>query len=257
MPNENDLNFAEASAIAYRIREELARRRMSRQGLADKARISISTLEKALAGKRAFTLATIIRLEQALDTDLRGELRATPARSSAALSAATPSLAPAHLGAYARPTVKWIEGDYLTLRPSFRDSDALFAYITTIGWDDDAGHLIFEETRRSDFVFAQHGNVSMPHFSGHIYLVVNDEGQHRLTILGRPTSDKALYGLLTTLQVGAGSQLVPVSCPIAFIKVADPEVATVGIIAAHHPSYDIYRQRLSIATGDDFAHFRL
>lgn len=250
MPNENDPNFAETGAIAYRIREELARRRMSRQGLADKARISISTLEKALAGKRAFTLATIIRLEEALEANLRSH----PVEVA---HVALPSFAPAHLGAYARPYVKWIEGDYLTLRPSFRDRNALFAYITTIAWDDDAGHLVFEETRRTDPVFAQHGHVSMPHFSGHIYLIVNDEGQHRLTILGRPTSDRALYGLLTTLQVGAGSQLVPVSCPIAFMRVADPDVASVGIIAAHHPSYDIYRRKLSVATEDDFAHFRV
>src|SRR6187431_3722810 len=51
--------------------EELARRRLSRQQLAEMARISLSTLEKALSGRRPFTLATLVRLEQALGISLR------------------------------------------------------------------------------------------------------------------------------------------------------------------------------------------
>jgi len=43
-----DLSAEASAAIAIKVREELARRRLSRQGLADLARISLSTLEKAL-----------------------------------------------------------------------------------------------------------------------------------------------------------------------------------------------------------------
>ena len=60
------LTDEQSRVIATLIREELARRRISRQLLADQAKISISTLEKALSGRRPFTLATTIRLEQAL-----------------------------------------------------------------------------------------------------------------------------------------------------------------------------------------------
>lgn len=250
MTDDRELQAAEGREIAYRIREELARRRMSRQGLADAARISISTLEKVLSGKRAFTLATVIRLEEALGTRLRETAKAASPSSAA-------SLAPDHLGAYVRPAVKWIEGDYLTLRPSFRNPDAIFAYVTSIQWDEDVGHLIFQESRRTDPVFEQRGQVSMPHLSGHVYLVTNDDGQMRLTILGRPTSNKALYGILTTLQVGAGSQLVPMSCPVALVRTSDADKAAVGIIAPDHSEFEGYRQRLAIAIDDDFAHFRV
>ncbi|MEG1029520.1 MAG: helix-turn-helix transcriptional regulator, partial [Brevundimonas sp.] len=65
------MDDAEAQMIARRVREELARRRLSRQALADMARVSISTLEKALSGRRAFTLATVVRLEQALGVPLQ------------------------------------------------------------------------------------------------------------------------------------------------------------------------------------------
>jgi ribosome-binding protein aMBF1 (putative translation factor) len=76
MQAEDWLHEARAEEIARKVREELARRRISRQALADMARISISTLEKALSGRRAFTLATVIRLEEALGTTLRGQVAA-------------------------------------------------------------------------------------------------------------------------------------------------------------------------------------
>ena len=52
-----NLSDEHSRQVADQIREELARRRMSRKGLADQAKISISTLEKALSGRRPFTLA--------------------------------------------------------------------------------------------------------------------------------------------------------------------------------------------------------
>src|SRR5262245_32808386 len=68
----NELSAEGSQAVALIVREELARRRLSRQWLADQAKISLSTLEKALAGSRPFTLATVVRLEDALGTGLRG-----------------------------------------------------------------------------------------------------------------------------------------------------------------------------------------
>src|SRR2546427_8173232 len=67
----SQLSDVQSRAVAALIREEIARRRISRQRLADQAKISISTLEKALAGRRPFTLATTVRLEEALGVSLR------------------------------------------------------------------------------------------------------------------------------------------------------------------------------------------
>ena len=69
--SEKQLSSEQSRMVAATVREEIARRRMSRQQLADRARISISTLEKALSGRRPFTLATTIRLEEALGVTLR------------------------------------------------------------------------------------------------------------------------------------------------------------------------------------------
>src|SRR5580704_19681074 len=76
----SELSEAQSRELAAKVREELARRRMSRQRLANDAKISVSTLEKALSGSRPFTLATIIRLEEAL----RIKLRAPGAKDKAA-----------------------------------------------------------------------------------------------------------------------------------------------------------------------------
>ena len=125
--------------VANRLREEIARRRISRQGLAETARLSLSTLEKALSGRRPFTLATIVRLEEALGTPLRDT-------ALQELSNAAPSLAPETMGSYSRTAVQWIEGSYLTIRSSFGEEGALYAYRTLISWDEDAGHLVFAES---------------------------------------------------------------------------------------------------------------
>lgn len=119
---DSQLSERQNDTVATKIREEMARRRISRQYLADQAKISLSTLEKALSGHRPFTLATTIRLEEALGMRLRG-----------ADGHDNPPL-PSHghasedFGAYSRAAVGWIEGRYLTLRPSFGDPKAIFAH---------------------------------------------------------------------------------------------------------------------------------
>ena len=216
-------------AIAARVREELARRRSSRQRLADEARISISTLEKVLAGRRPFTLETLIRLEEALGVPLRAP-------------EATTSTAPESLGAYSRASVSWLEGDYLTLRPSFEDLNAVFAYQTTIEWRADASSLVFREAARLDTSFSQFGQVSLPNQSGHIYLATNDRGQFRLITLGRPTIRGEMFGLLSTLHSGDGGHLTPIAAPIAFLPIKGSLETKMGRIVPGDADFAVYAE---------------
>ncbi|MFC4293343.1 multiprotein-bridging factor 1 family protein [Sphingorhabdus arenilitoris] len=240
----------DADLVSQKIREEIARRRLSRQQLADMAKISLSTLEKALTGKRAFTLSTVIRIEEALSTSLRGKNTGVPAGMEG-----SGELAPFYLGSYSHEGIKWIEGQYLTIRPSFSNPDDVYSYIITIRWNDDASYLEFAETSREDANFEQTGRVSMPNLSGHIYLVTNDNGQYRLMVLGRPTIDGTLFGLLTTLQVGHGSQLVPVSSPVALVKYNRMAGAAIGSVKPGMPHYDSYRSLIDSALAKDYVRF--
>src|SRR5882724_6839046 len=150
-----DKQFSEGQSrqIAAVIREELARRRISRQQLADQAKLSISTLEKALGGRRPFTLATTVRLEEALGLSLRKGTDKGADKGADAIAAANGEVAPDSLGAYSRRAVSWIEGAYLTVRPSFSEKDSIYAYRTEIAWDAAASCLMFHEAERLDATF--------------------------------------------------------------------------------------------------------
>ena len=238
----------ESRAIAGMVREELARRRISRQRLADEARISISTLEKALSGRRALTLGTIVRIEEALGVALRKK----PAKPNSAPHSHN-SVAPDELGNYSRAAVAWIEGAYLTIRPSFGEKSAVYAYRTQIYWDEAQSSLAFRETERVDDEFKQFGAVSVPHQSGYIYLVTNRHGQYRLIIVARPTITGEMHGLIATLQAGRGAQLTPTSAPIVLVPIAGKSDVAFGRIASGHASYAKYRGLLRRTLDDSFA----
>lgn len=231
--------------FAQRIREELGRRRLTRQWLADEARISLSTLEKGLAGQRRFTTATLVRIEEALGIALRPRPRSDGGAGG---------IAPDELGAYARAAVRWLEGDYLTIRPAFGAEGAVYCYRTTIAWDEAVSRLVFRESERADAAYAQRGDLALPHQSGHIYLVTREQGQFRLTVLGRPTIAGALYGLLTTLQAPGGARLLPLSCPIVLLPAAGlPTPPVYGLLRPGEEGFAEASARLAAVEEEGFA----
>jgi transcriptional regulator with XRE-family HTH domain len=244
----SEQTYEGSESVALLVREELARRRLSRQWLADEAKVSLSTIEKALGGSRSFTLATVVRLEDALGTSLRGIRQAA--------EPAPKWFAPESMGAYARPAVEWLEGTYLTLRPSFSEPDAIFAYLTSILWDEAGGHLAFSEASRTDSEYEQKGFVSFPNVSGAIYLVTISEGQYRLALLNRPTA-AGLSGILLTLAAGQGAQLIPAAVPITLLATSRCADAEVGVIRAGHRCFAEYRDCVDRVTHHGYARFPL
>ncbi len=252
-------NFSEADGevLSHRVREELARRRMTRQALADASKISISTLEKVLAGRRAFTLGTIVRLEEGLGAKLLDRAASHSMHGSGGNGHAPDSTgtAPDGLGNYNRAAVSWLEGSYLTIRPSFGERGAVYAYRTDISWDEASSTLAFREQERTDKDYAQFGSVAVPHQSGHIYLVTNRHGQHRMIVVSRPTIHGDMHGLLTTLQSGRGAHLSPVATPIVMKPLKADAKAHYGRIPAGHASHAAYSALLRKTLADNFAAF--
>lgn len=227
--------------LAQLIRDELARRRMSRAQLATLARISLSSLEKALSGQRAFTSQLLVRIEDVLNLRLRS------------VAETQGQHAPDWLGSYARPAVGWIEGEYLTLRPSATSPDAIYGYRTEITWDIAASHLVFREHDRLDQDYTQAGAVSIPHQTGHIYLITNRHGQYRMAVLSRPSVKGEMFGILTTLQAGRGAALTPAAMPIALLPAATAEVQTsIGKIERDHVHYATYSSLLNRTLTDGY-----
>jgi transcriptional regulator with XRE-family HTH domain len=248
---DKQLSAEQSRQIADTVREEIARRRMSRQSLAELAKLSLSTLEKVLGGRRPFTLATTVRLEQALGVSLRNAAEAVPPPATVVNG----EVAPDGLGAYSRRAVAWIEGTYVTVRPSFGEKGAIFAYRTEIVWDTAASSLVFRESDRQDAAYTQFGEVAVPNQSGHIYLVTNRHGQHRLITVARPTISGEMYGIITTLLAGRGSLLTPVAAPIAYLPIKTVASPTFGRVSADDPNYAQYRRHLRRTTEEPFAMF--
>jgi transcriptional regulator with XRE-family HTH domain len=247
---DKQLSAEQSRQVAETIREEIARRRISRQSLAEQAKLSLSTLEKVLGGRRPFTLATTVRLEQALGVSLRKEqgapLAAVPTNGD---------VSPDGLGAYSRRSVEWLEGIYVTVRPSFGDKDAIYAYRTEIAWNAAVSSLVFREGERQDAAYTQFGEVAVPNQSGHIYLVTNRHGQHRLITVSRPRISGEMYGIITTLLAGRGSLLTPIAAPIALLPIKTIPSPTLGRISLADTNYAIYREHLRRTIDEPFALF--
>lgn len=262
MPLKDDWKLGEADGktAAAIVLEEIARRRMSRRHLADLSRISLSTLEKVLSGRRPFTLPTMVRIEEVLGVSLRPSPAIRPSRNgsgngnvSASELAGAGGIAPDEVGSYARATVAWLEGSYLTVRPSFGSPAAIYAYRTDIAWDEARSLLAFREAERIDSPFTQFGVVAVPHQSGHVYLVTNRHGQHRLVVVSKPTITGEMHGLLTTLKVGRGAQLTPISTPIVLAPMKAASEAAFGQIAPGHKAYSAYKALLARTLADEYA----
>ncbi len=247
---DKQLSAEQSRQVAETIREEIARRRISRQSLAEQAKLSLSTLEKVLGGRRPFTLATTVRLEQALGVSLRKAQDSAPA--------AVPvngDVSPDGLGAYSRRSVEWLEGVYVTVRPSFGEKDAIYAYRTEIAWDPAVSSLVFREGERQDAAYTQFGEVAVPNQSGHIYLITNRHGQHRLIMASLPRKAGEMYGIITTLLAGRGSLLTPIAAPIAFLPVRTIPSPTLGRISPDDANCAVYREHLRRTTDEPFALF--
>jgi hypothetical protein len=91
----------------------------------------------------------------------------------------------------------------VTVRPSFGEKGAIYAYRTEILWDEATSRLVFREAERLDAEFSQYGEVAVPNQSGHIYLVTNRHGQHWLITVSRPMISGEMYGVIATLLAGA------------------------------------------------------
>ena len=164
-------------------------------------------------------------------------------------------VSPDSLGAYSHRAVTWLEGTYVTVRPSFGDTETIYAYRTDIAWDAASSSLVFREGERLDAAYTQYGEVAVPNQSGHIYLVTNRHGQHRMIVVARPTIGGEMHGILTTLVSGKGAHLSPVATPIVLKQIRPGDIPSYGRIAPGHPAHPRYAALLGKTLDDQFATF--
>jgi hypothetical protein len=91
--------------------------------------------------------------------------------------------------------------------------------------------------------------------SGHVYLVTNRHGQHRLITVSRPMVTGEMYGVIATLLAGRGSLLTPIAAPIALLPVKNVPDAAYGRIAAGDARGALYLNHLQRVISEQFAMF--
>jgi len=95
----------------------------------------------------------------------------------------------------------------------------------------------------------------VPHQSGFIYLVIIKHGQHRVITVSRPTVAGEMYGIISTLRAGPGSQLTPIAAPIAYVPLRNVPKPSLGRVAPDDANYELYRKHLRRTVEEPFALF--
>ncbi len=154
--------------MVLKVREALARRRMTREALAEQAQVSGFNTRKGALGpalvyaaddgaRRGGRSASSFSMRAAVAMNTRADgVPAAAGRSRARSSR--------QLRARRRFLARRAVPDAAPL--VFADERAIFAYRTDIFWSDEASQLEFREAERLDHDYTQFGAVSVPHQSG-------------------------------------------------------------------------------------------
>jgi hypothetical protein len=219
------MDEVEKDRIVKAIRDYLARERMSREQFAFKTKLGKSTIDKLLIG--LFSERTLAIVEERTGTSFRS-------RGIIAEKAADA------LGGYVRADVGAYEGDFLFLRPSFRDADVIWAFAMNMAWDDTVPGLVL---RHADPNEPQVGTVAIPGALPYIYVQSTTGRSVQQLILSRMEQDLRSRGLLLTLGNVLANAYVPVAAPVVLIRQTSAADA-LGEIAPAHPKYQDYRADL-------------
>src|SRR5258705_12884943 len=102
--------------------------------------------------------------------------------------------------------------------------------------------MVLREGERQDAAYTQFGEDAVPNQSGHIYLVTNRHGQHRLITVSRPRISGEMYGIITTLLAGRGSLLTPIAAPIVFLPIKNIPAPSLGRGSLYCAQLSAYRE---------------
>jgi DNA-binding Xre family transcriptional regulator len=233
-----------------RIRLSLIEKKMTQAELADAADCHEKTIQNLLAGRtvRDQTLFDVCMVLGLDFDDLKlnwggGAPPGSPARDEPGQAGATTEIAPVYMGAYTRPAVDHYIGEYLTIRPAFTVPGMIIAYRTDITWDASWPSLLFEERNRPDAPFSHRGRLHIPPSSSFIHLVSLTKGAMRMIVVSQLDQTGMMRGLVTTLAKN-NATIAPVSAPIIYRRLEDPDAAAFGEITSGDAAFAEYDQTI-------------
>ena len=248
---------ADRSSALEMLRTAMVEKKLTQAELADAADCHEKTVQNLLQGKtvRHQTLFDVCMVLGLDFQTLRNQWDGPEASGEGPmdLMARGGPVAPTYMGAYTKAAVDHYIGSYLTVRPSFTDTEKIVAYKTDVVWDPEWPSLLFEESQRPDMPYSHRGRLYIPAASMFIHLVSLTKGAMRMVILSQLDQSGQMRGLITTLNK-QGAMFVPVSAPIVYIRTQDADSSALGEITSSHDSYADYKRLLRATLDDGYAH---
>jgi len=241
------------------IRTALVEKKMTQAELADAADCHEKTVQNMMAGRSVrdqtlFDVCMVLGLDY---TELKHAWSGASVSGPMELRGEGGAMAPVYMGAYTRAGVDHYIGSYLTLRPAFSKPEMIIAYRTQIIWDPSWPSLLFEEHDRPDANYQHRGRIYVPASSSFIHLVSLTKGAMRMVMVSQLDQAGHMRGLISTLN-RQGAMLLPVSAPLAYVKLAadqatDGAMTAYGQITPDNPAYAAYHAQLSDTVSEGYA----
>ena len=191
-----------------RIRDELDRRAWSQRRLADKALLGEATVFRLLKGD--YSTKTLRKVERALDLQLDDP------------PGGDVTVADMSVGGYVKQLYEYYCGEYLCVKPAFKDRGLYYTYRMDINWSDEKNCLIFQDFNPS---YEQTGTIMVSQGTQFVHFLTCDQGSARLiTAYHMPSSRNTIRGISLTLANPKGRVLYPAAYPIIMKRVT-PETA--------------------------------
>lgn len=151
--------------------------------------------------------------------------------------------APDAMGGYGLKKAAPYIGEYVCVRPDFKNPKNLYAYLMDISWSPNDRHLVFQEKGRKDAKFTHTGDVYLAEGAPIVNLVTTAKGKVRQVILSPIDADGVMKGLLQTLYNPFGTAFMPVSAPFVLRRTNGHQFA-LGELDETNSDYQVHRQLL-------------
>lgn len=201
MTNDSDEKLLDEKV--RQIRDELDRRAWSQRRLADKALLGEATVFRLLKGD--YSNKTLRKVERALDITLDDG------------TGDDLVVADIEVGGYAKQLYEYYEGDYLCVKPAFKDDEQYYTYQMTIAWSDEKHCLVFQDKNPQ---YEQSGSIMVSQGTQFLHFLTCDQGSARLiTAYHMPRTRKTIRGISLTLANPRGRVLYPAAYPIVMKRI--------------------------------------
>ncbi len=188
--------------IIHRMRDELQRQRLSQKQLADRAKLSASTVYRALRGD--FSDKTLKSIEKALNAQFSQEKIANEKFSDRTY------------GAYSREVYSHYEGYYKCIRPLFTKDDQVIVYYMHTYWSEEENCFLFSEINDS---YSHSGKIFIPPNVPFLHFLTCETGSLRLiTACHLPGNLNILRGIVLTLAHPSRMDFLPAAAEILMFK---------------------------------------